>query len=167
MKKKVYSIIGLTIFCAICCCALTGCSPEQIEGLEDTDLIWIAEEHPLYFKKQTPAEGHGGRHIGKAMRGEKAQDIYFDFWNGYKRGARISIYEYDIDLGELSPSWYKNKLLVGKCYQIERFHCEIQIDQKYNVLVPSSIPVLNIRAYRIDEIEWVDGWPVPNTKAND
>lgn len=170
MKKKVYSIIGLTILWVICCCVLTGCRPkEQVEGQDDPDLIWIAEEHPLFFQC---VQLNGGAYelYGKTMKNGILCDIAFSFGNGAKRGARIHVYQYDkkkLGTAEYLVHSSDNDVLIGTCYEIKKYHCEIQIDQKYNVLVPSSVPVLNIRAYRIDEIEWVDGWPVPNTEVDD
>ena len=107
--------------------------------------------------------------VGKTVYHNREETIIVGFSSGSKRGCRFRIHLWDnVNHRRLGGGidGRNGGLMYGECSEIDKGHCQVQVDHQYNVLVPDSLECLNLYIYPLDQVTWVDGWPVPISEGS-
>ena len=142
---------------------LSGCFPPNTHNGPEVNQndIWICEEHPVYWYYDPEIDKLWW--IGEII----VRDTIFPIQVSYDNGTNKRIAIYFFLRNEENPAPFSSK-------HVFRGICTIPADDLQRITVDSERTdpliewdILTMRKFSMSEVSWVDGWPVPNTKAND
>ena len=161
MKK--YSLKKILMgMMAILFLMLSGCFPPNTHNGPERKQgeIWICEEHPVYWYYD-PEIDHWW--AGEMIVRDTIFPIKVLYGNGTNKRILIHFYLRN----EEDPAPFSER-------HVFRGICTIPADDLQRITVDSRATdpliewdILTVRKFPMSEVSWVDGWPVPNTKAND
>ena len=136
MKRlKQICLIGLSL----CLLLLSGCMGKYSGPDANPEEVWICKEIPLFIHYKEIG------FYGKTYYEDDECDIHVQCFNG----SRVQI---DTLLGPY--------ILIGNFRIVDENQKTIIIDQDFNLLAP-DYEELTVFRYSVDDVEWIDGWPVP------
>lgn len=159
MKKRIVFIFSVLMLLLLSSCIRTSYNGPAW----DANYIWLCDEYPIYwlYDEEKSGTGFSGH---TTILGENT-GVLVQYGLGSKRRVRISI---DI------PKIDADGKYQGRSYSFINGNCQQQRDDLQYIVVDHEasdnrieIDSFYMQRYTVDEIVWVDGWPVPNTKAND
>lgn len=144
MKRSPKGFLSIVLIASAVCILLGGCDPYGSKYPDlDADEIWICDEAPIFFLGFDEELGHppGFVKINGGIESVSA---------GFLSGGRFDLYQ----VNEVYEP-----LLMGPCsFKAESFTVkEIKRDELFNF----QYETLTFRLYYEDDVDWIDGWPVP------
>ena len=137
MKRlKQICLIGLSAFLLL----FSGCMGKYEGPDANPEEVWICKEIPLFIHYER------GDYFGKTNYENAECDIHVLCFNG----SRMQI----DSLKTHEHIFNGNFRIVDDNQKI------IIVDQKFNLLAP-GYEELTIYRFSVDDVEWIDGWPVP------